>query len=89
MVGEADGAEAHDLPMAVFRDRTRQNDIVAAGYWPVRFAWPDTNRPGYVPSVIRAAVIAARNARPPACPQDPRDHDVSVAKCVPIMTSRS
>ena len=63
VVGEADGAEAHDLPTAVFRDRTRQNDIVAAGYWPVRFAWPDTNRPGYVPSVIRAAVIAARHAR--------------------------
>jgi hypothetical protein len=62
IVGEADGAEAHDQPTAVFRDRTRQNDIVAAGYWPVRFAWPDTTGPGYVPRAIRDAIIAARNA---------------------------
>jgi hypothetical protein len=52
VVGEADGAEAHDSPVAVFRDRKRQNDIIAAGLVPVRFAWPDTNDPGYVPHVI-------------------------------------
>ena len=60
-MGEADGVEAHDNPDAVFRDRVRQNAIVAAGFVPVRFTWADTTDPDRVPRAIRAAV-----ARPAA-----------------------
>jgi len=59
VVGEADGAEAHDNPTAVFRDRKRQNEIIAAGFVPVRFTWSDTHDPAYVPYVVRAAIAAA------------------------------
>jgi very-short-patch-repair endonuclease len=56
VVGEADGAEVHDTPAAVFRDRWRQNDIVRAGYIPLRFTWGDTVTPHYVPRTIRTAI---------------------------------
>jgi very-short-patch-repair endonuclease len=56
VVGEADGADVHDTPEAVFRDRTRQNAIVAAGFVPVRFTWADTLEAGTVPRMIRAAM---------------------------------
>lgn len=59
VIGEADGVEAHDNPTAVFRDRKRQNDIIAAGYMPVRFAWPDTLEPDYVPYMIRSAIASS------------------------------
>jgi hypothetical protein len=56
VIGEADGAEAHDNPTAIFRDRKRQNDIIGAGFTPVRFTWADTLTPAYVPQVIRSAM---------------------------------
>jgi hypothetical protein len=56
VAGEADGVDAHDNPDAVFRDRARQNAIVAAGFVPVRFTWADTMEPDRVPRVIRAAM---------------------------------
>jgi hypothetical protein len=56
VVGEADGAEAHDNPVAVFRDRKRQNDIVKAGFVPLRFTWQDTLDPDYIPNAIRHAI---------------------------------
>ena len=59
VIGEADGVDAHDNPDAVFRDRTRQNAIVAAGFVPVRFTWADTLQPGTVPRLIRAAMNRA------------------------------
>jgi very-short-patch-repair endonuclease len=62
LVGEADGFEAHDNPVAVFRDRRRQNDIVQAGFTPVRFTWEDTLTPDYIPSVVRAALAEAAAA---------------------------
>ena len=62
VVGEADGVDAHDNPIAVFRDRTRQNNIVGAGYWPIRFAWPDTVDAGTVPRMIRKAIAGAQAA---------------------------
>ena len=62
VVGEADGVDAHDNPVALFRDRTRQNDIVAASCWPVRFAWPDTVEPATVPRMIRGAIAGAQAA---------------------------
>jgi very-short-patch-repair endonuclease len=59
IIGEADGAEAHDNPNAVFRDRLRQNDIVRAGYTPLRFTWEDTVAPGYIPRVLHATIAGA------------------------------
>jgi very-short-patch-repair endonuclease len=56
VIGEADGVDAHDNPTAVFRDRQRQNAIVAAGFVPVRFTWADTLGPAAVPRLIRAAM---------------------------------
>lgn len=55
IIGEADGVAAHDNPTAVFRDRSRQNDIVAAGFTVVRFTWRDTLDPATVPRTLRAA----------------------------------
>lgn len=60
VIGEADGVSAHDNPVAIFRDRKRQNDIIAAGYFPLRFTWEDTVEPAYVPYTVRMAV--ARSA---------------------------
>jgi hypothetical protein len=62
VVGEADGAEAHDNPVAVFRDRKRQNDIVKAGFIPLRFTWDDTLNVDYIPNVIRAAIAQSTAA---------------------------
>jgi very-short-patch-repair endonuclease len=56
LVGEADGFAAHDNPVALFRDRRRQNDIVAAGYLPLRFTWDDTLNADHIPREIRAAM---------------------------------
>ncbi len=54
LVAEADGAEPHERPTALFRDRRRQNDFVATGRITlVRFTWADTMRPAYVTSVLR------------------------------------
>jgi hypothetical protein len=57
IVAEGDGVEAHDNPSAVFRDRTRQNALVNAGYHPLRFTWPDTMRAGHIPAVVREAAV--------------------------------
>jgi hypothetical protein len=59
VIGEADGSEAHDNPVAIFRDRKRQNEIVKAGFTPLRFTWDDTRDPDYIPSVVRAAIAQA------------------------------
>jgi hypothetical protein len=56
LIGEADGAEFHERPAALFRDRERQNALIALGYRIVRFTWKDTVRPGDVPAMIRAAL---------------------------------
>lgn len=63
VIGEADGASAHDTPSAIFRDRRRQNEIVAAGFVPVRFTWDDTLTASYVP---RALYAAMSRAEPPS-----------------------
>jgi hypothetical protein len=59
LIGEADGSDVHDNPTAIFRDRKRQNDIIAAGYRPIRFTWADTVEPQSVPATVRAAMGAA------------------------------
>jgi hypothetical protein len=67
---ELDGREWHDRPDALFRDRRRQNDIVAALHWlPLRFTWRDV--------VGRPAETAAKTEtvyhRRLACLGSPRD----------------
>lgn len=62
VIGEADGVDAHDTPTAVFRDRKRQNEIIAAGFVPLRFTWPDTMEPDYVPYMIRSAIAQSAAA---------------------------
>jgi hypothetical protein len=59
VLGEADGAEVHDQPEAVFRDRWRQNELVNAGWIVVRFTWGDTLRSGYIAYVVRTALARA------------------------------
>jgi very-short-patch-repair endonuclease len=59
IIAEADGAQFHDTPEAVFHDRKRQNDIINAGYVPLRFTWDDTLVPWYIPDAIRAAMARA------------------------------
>jgi hypothetical protein len=80
VIGEADGVDAHDNPVAVFRDRTRQNAIVAAGFAVIRFTWQDTLDPDTIPRAVRAALRAgARQARVATAPrQDPHDHELGV-----------
>ena len=54
LVAEADGAEVHGRPEALYRDRRRANDFVSAGgVEVVRFTWEDTLRPAYIVSVLR------------------------------------
>jgi hypothetical protein len=58
LVAEADGADPHSRPQAVFHDRHRGNDFTTGQVDCVRFTWADTLRPAYVPTVIRANLVA-------------------------------
>jgi hypothetical protein len=62
VLGEADGAEVHGRPEAVFEDRWRQNELTSAGWIVIRFTWQDTLRPGYVVYVVRNALARAVTA---------------------------
>ncbi|NUO61897.1 MAG: type IV toxin-antitoxin system AbiEi family antitoxin domain-containing protein [Hamadaea sp.] len=53
LIAEADGAEFHDRPDALFRDRERQNELAALGYTVVRFTWQDTLDSEQLPRMIR------------------------------------
>jgi hypothetical protein len=53
LICEADGAEFHDRPDALFKDRHRQNELIAMGYTVVRFTWRDTLDPYRIPAMIR------------------------------------
>jgi hypothetical protein len=59
VLGEADGAEVHDRPEAIFRDRWRQNELANAGWIIIRFTWADTLRQGYIVYVVRGALARA------------------------------
>jgi very-short-patch-repair endonuclease len=59
VLAEADGAEVHSQPRAVFRDRRRQNELANAGWTIVRFTWQDTLKPGYIAHVVRNALARA------------------------------
>jgi len=58
LIAEADGAEFHDRPDALYRDRTRQNDLIAAGFAVVRFTWQDTLSRTRLPHMVLAAMRA-------------------------------
>ncbi|GAA4714041.1 hypothetical protein Prum_040650 [Phytohabitans rumicis] len=58
IIGEADGKAPHSLPDAVFQDRRRQNRLANAGWLILRFTWQDTLDPGYIPYVVRAALLS-------------------------------
>ncbi len=58
LLGEADGRSVHELPEAVFRDRTRGNALAAYACDTVRFTYADTFRRGYVAAVVRNALAA-------------------------------
>lgn len=60
LIAEADGAQYHDQPGALFRDRHRANDFTLADVDTVRFTWADSVRPAYLISVIRTGL--ARDA---------------------------
>jgi very-short-patch-repair endonuclease len=57
VVIEVDGYATHSDRQAFQRDRSRQNQLVAAGYTVLRFTWRDVaERPQHVVSTIRAAL---------------------------------
>jgi hypothetical protein len=60
LVAEADGGQFHEQPDALFRDRSRQNDLIAAGYAVIRFTWEDTLSAVRIPNMVRAALTAPR-----------------------------
>jgi hypothetical protein len=59
LLAEADGADVHSTPKAVFRDRVRGNALTARSYDTVRFTWQDTHRPAWIVGTVRAALSAA------------------------------
>ncbi|KJE23140.1 Protein of unknown function (DUF559)/Domain of unknown function (DUF4095) [Frankia torreyi] len=57
---EADGAAYHRQPRALFRDRMRQNDLLAAGWTLLRFTWADVlGGPAGVAEMVRRALALA------------------------------
>ncbi|WFE33071.1 type IV toxin-antitoxin system AbiEi family antitoxin domain-containing protein [Micromonospora sp. WMMD975] len=56
VIAEADGRDPHTAPTALFEDRQRQNRLANAGWTVLRFTWPDTLRPDYIPQVVRDAL---------------------------------
>ncbi|TGO05348.1 hypothetical protein SERN_1352 [Serinibacter arcticus] len=59
LVVEIDGADVHASPTALYRDRLRQNLIVADGRIVLlRFTAEDLRRPGYVPNQIRRVLTS-------------------------------
>ncbi|MEE3919160.1 DUF559 domain-containing protein [Micromonospora sp. BRA006-A] len=55
VIAEADGSGPHSTPDALFDDRQRQNRLTNAGWTVLRFTWPDTLRPDYIPGRPRGA----------------------------------
>jgi hypothetical protein len=58
LIGEADGADVHALPQAVYRDRLRGNALTARGCDTIRFTWADAVQPGRIVAAVRAALAA-------------------------------
>jgi hypothetical protein len=58
LLAEADGTSVHSLPVPVYRDRFRGNDLVVENCDTLRFTFGDTFRPAYIASAVRAALAA-------------------------------
>lgn len=56
LVAEADGADPHSQPAALFRDRWRANNFVSAGVDVVRLTWTDARQPGRCATIVRQAL---------------------------------
>ena len=56
LVAEADGAGPHSQPDALFEDRRRANDFVAANVDIVRFTWRDARLRGCCAAIVRGAL---------------------------------
>ena len=55
---EADGREYHDLPKALYRDRTRGNLLAREGWTTLRFTWADLQRaPQGIVNQVRSLLI--------------------------------
>jgi very-short-patch-repair endonuclease len=60
VVIEVDGFAAHSSRPVFQRDRTKQNQLVAAGFVVLRFTWADlVDRPEHVVATVRAALARA------------------------------
>ncbi len=54
---EADGVAVHGDPVALYRDRHRQNVLTTLGWTVLRFTWADVTRhPGYVTRTVTCAL---------------------------------
>ena len=61
---EVDGFETHGTPAAFEDDLERQNDLVALGWTPIRFAWGHlVKRPERVAAQITAVLDRLRRSR--------------------------
>nr|WP_239542224.1 type IV toxin-antitoxin system AbiEi family antitoxin domain-containing protein [Micromonospora terminaliae] len=60
IIAEADGQSPHQTPQAVYEDRVRQNRLSNAGWTILRFTWPDTLRPDYIPHTVARALRRPR-----------------------------
>ncbi|SCF08971.1 Protein of unknown function [Micromonospora chaiyaphumensis] len=60
IIAEADGQTPHQTPQAVYEDRVRQNRLANPGWTVLRFTWPDTLRPDYIPQTIARALRRPR-----------------------------
>ena len=68
---EVDGYESHSSLTAFGRDRTRQNELVAAGWTVLRFTWDDVvHRPEQVANVVRRVLVAIPATLPPESRQE-------------------
>ncbi|MHB1163804.1 MAG: type IV toxin-antitoxin system AbiEi family antitoxin domain-containing protein [Candidatus Nanopelagicales bacterium] len=57
LIVEADGVRYHDQPEALLHDRRRQNAFLSSNVSALlRFTWQDTQRAGYIPSVLGTAL---------------------------------
>jgi hypothetical protein len=67
LVVEIDGSGVHSELAALFRDRSRQNDLVAlGGAMILRFTWNEVREPGRVGEAVRSVVLGP--AEPPVHP---------------------
>lgn len=65
LLGEVDGRGERTLSEPVGTERFRQNRLTLGDYALIRFTWADTEQPGQVAAMVRAALDELRISRPP------------------------